>query len=242
MPNLSGHAWTVRVHPDGCAAYGGPAAAAPRKAGPPLAAARTSRCQRVHPCTSDGCASCQLARHELMDSSPWHQNLGFSLCRCFGSPDSRSSGPWSASTRCAFRPPGATCTSPPRLARRFRPGVSTREVGSSIATTSAPSSDVSFASIIACGSSQRSCRESARTLHDDARPDARANTLDADTVAATVLRLISETFCRIGGERYAKENGTFGITTLKKSHVERDATASSPSRTRARATFGNAKS
>jgi len=56
-------------------------------------------------------------------------------------------------------------------------------------------------------------------LHDDARPDARTNTLDADTVAATVLRLISETFCRIGGERYAKENGTFGITTLKKSHV-----------------------
>jgi DNA topoisomerase-1 len=35
-----------------------------------------------------------------------------------------------------------------------------------------------------------------------------------------VLRLISETFCRIGGERYAKENGTFGITTLRKSHVE----------------------
>jgi DNA topoisomerase-1 len=59
-----------------------------------------------------------------------------------------------------------------------------------------------------------------RTLHDDARPAARAGTLDADTVAATVLRLISETFCRIGGERYAKENGTFGITTLRKSHVE----------------------
>jgi DNA topoisomerase-1 len=59
-----------------------------------------------------------------------------------------------------------------------------------------------------------------RTLHDDARPSARAESLDADTVAATVLRLISETFCRIGGERYAKENGTFGITTLRKAHVE----------------------
>jgi DNA topoisomerase I len=44
--------------------------------------------------------------------------------------------------------------------------------------------------------------------------------LDADIVAATVLRLISETFCRVGGERYTKENGTFGITTLRKSHVE----------------------
>src|SRR4029079_11319597 len=58
-----------------------------------------------------------------------------------------------------------------------------------------------------------------RALRDDARPGARVDSLDADTVAATVLRLISETFCRIGGERYAKENGTFGITTLKKSHL-----------------------
>ena len=59
-----------------------------------------------------------------------------------------------------------------------------------------------------------------RALREDARPNGRAATLDVDTVAATVLRLISETFCRIGGERYAKENGTFGITTLRKSHVD----------------------
>src|SRR5580765_4665541 len=59
-----------------------------------------------------------------------------------------------------------------------------------------------------------------RTLHADARPGAPAQAIDADTVAATVLRLISETFCRVGGERYARENGTFGITTLRKSHVE----------------------
>ena len=58
-----------------------------------------------------------------------------------------------------------------------------------------------------------------RTLHADARPSARADAIDADTVAAIVLRLISETFCRVGGERYARENGTFGITTLRKSHV-----------------------
>ena len=59
-----------------------------------------------------------------------------------------------------------------------------------------------------------------RTLHADARPDAPAHAIDADTAAATVLRLISETFCRVGGERYTRENGTFGITTLRKSHVE----------------------
>ncbi len=59
-----------------------------------------------------------------------------------------------------------------------------------------------------------------RTLHADARPGAPAHAIDADTAAATVLRLISETFCRVGGERYTRENGTFGITTLRKSHVE----------------------
>lgn len=59
-----------------------------------------------------------------------------------------------------------------------------------------------------------------RALHDDTRPSARADTLDVNAVSATVLRLISETFCRVGGERYAKENGTFGITTLRKSHVD----------------------
>jgi DNA topoisomerase-1 len=56
-------------------------------------------------------------------------------------------------------------------------------------------------------------------LHDDAARVRQASRLDADTVAATVLRLISETFCRIGSERYLEENGTFGITTIRKSHV-----------------------
>lgn len=58
------------------------------------------------------------------------------------------------------------------------------------------------------------------TLHEDARPTASVERLNADVVTAAVLRLISETFCRIGGEKYLRENGTFGITTLRKSHVE----------------------
>lgn len=51
------------------------------------------------------------------------------------------------------------------------------------------------------------------------RSDAARRHLSRDTVAATVLRLISESFCRVGGERYARENGTYGITTLRKKHV-----------------------
>ena len=51
------------------------------------------------------------------------------------------------------------------------------------------------------------------------REDAAHRDLTRKTVAATVLRLISESFCRVGGERYARENGTYGITTLRKKHV-----------------------
>jgi DNA topoisomerase-1 len=65
-------------------------------------------------------------------------------------------------------------------------------------------------------------RELAKSLprvRETLREDAARNTLTRETVAATVLRLISESFCRVGGERYARENGTYGITTLRKSHV-----------------------
>jgi DNA topoisomerase-1 len=66
-------------------------------------------------------------------------------------------------------------------------------------------------------------RELARTMpkvRRTVRADARARELSKDAVAALVLRLIGETFCRVGGERYAKENGTFGITTLRKQHLQ----------------------
>ncbi|MEO5568377.1 MAG: DNA topoisomerase IB [Gemmatimonadaceae bacterium] len=66
-------------------------------------------------------------------------------------------------------------------------------------------------------------RELARTMpriRKIVRADARQRVLTRDAVAALVLRLIGETFCRVGGERYAKENGTFGITTLRKKHLE----------------------
>lgn len=52
--------------------------------------------------------------------------------------------------------------------------------------------------------------------------DAARSSLDLDAVAATVLRLIGESFCRVGGERYLRENGTYGVTTLRKRHVSVD--------------------
>jgi DNA topoisomerase-1 len=47
----------------------------------------------------------------------------------------------------------------------------------------------------------------------------RARTLALARVAGGVLRLIAESCFRPGSDRYTKENRSFGITTLRKSHV-----------------------
>ena len=49
--------------------------------------------------------------------------------------------------------------------------------------------------------------------------DLRGRTLTKRRVAAGVVRLISEVFFRVGSERYAEENKTFGVSTLLKRHV-----------------------
>lgn len=49
---------------------------------------------------------------------------------------------------------------------------------------------------------------------DLARRDA-----DRARVAAAVVLLINEGFFRVGSERYTRQHGTYGITTLRKSHV-----------------------
>ena len=44
-------------------------------------------------------------------------------------------------------------------------------------------------------------------------------TLDRQRVSAIAMRLINAGWFRVGSERYAKESRTYGITTLRKSHV-----------------------
>jgi DNA topoisomerase-1 len=39
-------------------------------------------------------------------------------------------------------------------------------------------------------------------------------------VSAGIVLLISDAFFRVGSDRYERENNTFGVTTLRKSHVE----------------------
>jgi DNA topoisomerase-1 len=49
--------------------------------------------------------------------------------------------------------------------------------------------------------------------------DMQARELTRGTVAAAAVRLIGEAYFRVGNERYERDNGTFGLTTLRKSHL-----------------------
>ncbi|HEY8076497.1 MAG TPA: DNA topoisomerase IB [Labilithrix sp.] len=46
--------------------------------------------------------------------------------------------------------------------------------------------------------------------------------LGRDKVLATVVRLLEITLIRVGNEEYARENGSFGLTTLRTRHVDVD--------------------
>lgn len=49
--------------------------------------------------------------------------------------------------------------------------------------------------------------------------DFRRKGMPSEKVCAAIVRFLADGFFRIGNDRYARENGTFGLTTLKKSHV-----------------------
>ncbi len=43
--------------------------------------------------------------------------------------------------------------------------------------------------------------------------------LPREKVVATIVRLLEMTYARIGNEEYARDNGSFGLTTLRDRHV-----------------------
>jgi DNA topoisomerase-1 len=57
------------------------------------------------------------------------------------------------------------------------------------------------------------------TLRARVQRDFRRQALTKEKVCAGIVRLISHGFFRVGSEKYQKENNTFGITTMRKSHV-----------------------
>src|SRR6478672_13622773 len=57
------------------------------------------------------------------------------------------------------------------------------------------------------------------TLRARIQRDFRRRDLTKEKVCAGIVRLIAHGFFRVGSEKYQKENNTFGITTMRKSHV-----------------------
>ena len=47
-------------------------------------------------------------------------------------------------------------------------------------------------------------------------------TLSRERVLAAVVRLLDETTIRVGNDEYARETGSYGLTTIRESHVEVD--------------------
>ena len=59
-----------------------------------------------------------------------------------------------------------------------------------------------------------------RIIRRKVEADLRLPGLPREKVLAAVVRLLENTFIRIGNERYARENGSFGLTTLRNRHVK----------------------
>ena len=62
--------------------------------------------------------------------------------------------------------------------------------------------------------------ESLHRIRERAERDLRAKPLSRRQTLATVVQLLDKTLIRIGSDEYAKENRSYGLTTLKSRHVK----------------------
>ncbi len=62
--------------------------------------------------------------------------------------------------------------------------------------------------------------EALPTLRARVEEDLRAPVLSRQRILATTLRLLETTLIRVGNEAYARQNGSFGLTTLHNEHVD----------------------
>jgi DNA topoisomerase-1 len=58
------------------------------------------------------------------------------------------------------------------------------------------------------------------TIRERVASDLQETGFPQEKVAATVVRLLDESLIRIGNEEYARENASFGLTTLQNGHVD----------------------
>ena len=64
--------------------------------------------------------------------------------------------------------------------------------------------------------------DSLPAMHQQLEKDSRLQGLPKEKVLATIILLMEQTGIRIGNAQYAAQNKTFGLTTLRKRHVEVD--------------------
>ncbi|PXA90854.1 DNA topoisomerase [Nostoc sp. 3335mG] len=62
------------------------------------------------------------------------------------------------------------------------------------------------------------------TLREQVEADLRRRTLGLDRVAASIVWLLDNSLIRVGNPTYARENKSFGLTTLRRKHVAIDGT------------------
>ncbi|HEX6691130.1 MAG TPA: DNA topoisomerase IB [Burkholderiales bacterium] len=60
------------------------------------------------------------------------------------------------------------------------------------------------------------------TLRERVERDLRADDLSRRQLLATVVRLLDKTLIRVGNDEYARENKSYGLTTLQRRHVQVD--------------------
>jgi len=60
------------------------------------------------------------------------------------------------------------------------------------------------------------------TLRERVERDLRADDLSRRQLLATVVRLLDKTLIRVGNDEYARENRSYGLTTLRRRHVQVD--------------------
>jgi len=59
-----------------------------------------------------------------------------------------------------------------------------------------------------------------RSIREHIRKDLGLPDLPREKVLATIVSLMEQTHIRVGNQEYAKENGSYGLTTLRNKHVE----------------------
>jgi DNA topoisomerase-1 len=62
--------------------------------------------------------------------------------------------------------------------------------------------------------------EALPSIRERVRSDLRSRGIDRAKVLAAIVRILDQTGVRVGNERYRKQNGSYGLTTLRCKHVD----------------------